>query len=82
MIWFLVLFILFLIAVVISPYALWRNYVAVMHLKKVRDAQGLTRLSELYGKIILYTDLAWDAFCNFTSQQSISGSYLNGASGL
>lgn len=53
--WFLVL---------ISPWLLWVFYAAVMRLKQVRDAGGLSRAQKVFGYLTLFVGLVLDAIVN------------------
>lgn len=55
---------LFLCACVGSLYALWIFYIAVMGLKRVRDAKMLTRTATVFGYPVLFAGLLLDLVAN------------------
>lgn len=50
----------------LALYILWIFYLAVMNLKRARDAGKLTRTAHYLGLPILYLGLALDCFVNLT----------------
>ena len=72
MIWLYIELVLFALLLVCAPYMLWSDYLAVMALKRQRDAKdtldvkgGLSKWAAAIGPWILIRGYALDAFCNF-----------------
>lgn len=53
-----------LIWMVAAPWLLWVFYAAVMRLKQVRDAGGLSRAQKVFGYLTLFVGLLLDAVVN------------------
>lgn len=51
---------------ILAFWLLWVFYVAVMHLKKVRDTVGLTPASKVFGYPTLFVGLVLDCLINIT----------------
>ena len=49
---------------VAAPWLLWVFYAAVMRLKQVRDAGGLSRAQKVFGYLTLFVGLVLDAIVN------------------
>lgn len=49
---------------IVSPWLLWVFYTAVMRLKQVRDAGGLSRAQKAFGYLTLFVGLLLDAVVN------------------
>lgn len=54
------------LAWLLSTFALWVQYLAVMRLQEVRDAGKLPDEAMPFAKTVLYVGLLWDCFYNLT----------------